>query len=225
MPPACFDTAATSQTLSLPRRRPKPPPPRSWCSVTFSFGRPSSAATAVDRGLRRLRRRPDLDAVALEPGRAVLRLEVRVRHVVDRIHRLDRLAGLERRLDVAALAERLRRGPGGDLLRLGDRAGPAVVRRFGLVPLDLELLLRLERGPGRIREDRYARQTRPRRRRRTSIGSPWWPTMNASFTPGSFLISSRFAHIDPRPDLRRLRERRVHHARHRAGRCRTAAGP
>ena len=38
-PPACFDTAATSQTLSLASRRPKPPPPRSWCSVTFSFGK------------------------------------------------------------------------------------------------------------------------------------------------------------------------------------------
>src|SRR5690606_35921545 len=110
--------------------------------------------------LRRLRRRPELERIALVPGRAVLRLEVGMRDVRILVERLDDLAVGKRRLDVAArLAERLRRLRRlGELLRLRHGRAPAVLRSVRLVPLDLERLLRLHRVPGRVGDDRDARK-------------------------------------------------------------------
>ena len=126
------------------------------------------------RRLRRLRRGPDLDAVALEPGRAVLRLEVRVRDVVIRVERLDRLAGAERGVDVAGLAEHLRGGLRRERFASRDGAGPTVVRRFALVPLNLEL----PSSPGARPRSNPRRSPRP-------TGPPPRPGMKLIGSPGA----------------------------------------
>ncbi len=119
---------------------------------------PEQRSHGIDGRLRRLRRRPDLDAVALEPGRRVLRLEVRVRYVVVRVHGLERLARRERDVDVTGLAEHLRRRWfRRESLGLCPEIGPAVAGGVRLVPRNLQLFLGLHRRPRRARENRDAR--------------------------------------------------------------------
>src|SRR5262249_35617336 len=124
----------------------------------------------------------------------------------------DRLAVLERGLDVAAFTELLRRGGiGRELLRVRYVRGPAVVRGLALVPLHFERFLSLERVPPRVREDRDARQ-RGRRVRaegdRVALVAYDERVLHARHLLDRVEIRGHRA----RADGRRLRVRRVEHS-------------
>ena len=119
---------------------------------------PSTLATSVERRVRSLRRRPDLDRAVLERGGAVLRLERRVR---------DERIGVERLRPSCASASAASTSP---VLR--SDSGPACLASFcasstALLQLSFEALdsshvtlsLRraLNRRPGRRRENGDAR--------------------------------------------------------------------
>ena len=108
--------------------------------------------------LRVLRGRPDLAPLATHVRGAVHRLHAGVREIGRLVHCLDGPRGaLERRVDVAHRAHHL--APRGALRRGGEGAPDAVtapLRDLALVPLDLQRLFPLERGPRAIGHDRHA---------------------------------------------------------------------
>ena len=167
----------------------------------------------VDGVLRRLRRRPDLDVVALEPSRAVLRLEIGVRHVVIRIQGFDGLAGGECGFNVARLTENLLRGLRRQRLRLRDGARPTVARRSALVPLHLQCFLRLQRGPRGIADDGDSGQHGGRgrvERDRVALRADDECVLDA----GQLTNLVEIGRYGTSADRGRLRVGRVHHAGH-----------
>ena len=130
MPPACFEMSAASHDAVVREPAAETAAAAQLMQRDLLLRQAKQCRDGVDGVLRRLRRRPDLDAVALEPSRAVLRLEIRVRDVVIRVQRFDGLARGERGFDVAGLAEHLLRRLRRQRLRLRDGARPAVARRM-----------------------------------------------------------------------------------------------
>ena len=139
---------------------------------------------------------------------AVLRLERRVRD--ERIHvgalRRPCAGAGERLVDVAVLAQlRLRTAPLPSSSALRLEALAALRRRRVLRPRDLQLLARRLRLPPAVGDDGDAAAPAPCR-----LVPP--STTKACFTPGSVLISSRFARRDLRAEHRRLLVDGVQHA-------------
>jgi hypothetical protein len=103
---------------------------------------------------RRLRADPDFELAVLVMGRAVLRLEGRVREERIVVRRFDRLRGArERRVGIAVVIELDRRRLRGELRRARVECLGVVGRRWPFVPRDLQLLARLRRMPPRLPDD------------------------------------------------------------------------
>src|SRR5262249_7538656 len=96
---------------------------------------------------RNLRRRPHLHHTILIDGRAVLRLERRVREKWIVIRGFD---------DLRAFGRPGRWRPGRELLRLPRHANAVLTDHSAFVPFHLEGLRRAERVPCRIGDDRDA---------------------------------------------------------------------
>ena len=151
---------------------------------------PSVCATSCAPVLRRLARRPDLELAVLELRRAVLRLERRVRDERIRVGAPRRPS--PRRASAASTSPSLRSVIAGRLL---STARPPASRspRCSATPSvpSSQVTFSLLRAPSApatsCRRRSRRRGSRPLQvRRRPS-------TTNACFTPGSALISSRFA--------------------------------
>ena len=117
----------------------------------------------LQRAIRRLGGRPELDHAVVRPGRAVLRFERRVRNEWIGVERLDRFRGALQGLVHRALADQ-RLFAGRLLAQLGrafDQRAPAVLRRAGLVPFDAQLAC-APRRPPRWCPRRWPRRASPR---------------------------------------------------------------
>ena len=166
---------------------------------------PSVLATSSRPGCGRLGRRPDLELAVLEVRRAVLRLERRVRD--ERIGvRAPRRPSPRRRA-----RRRRRRRCAACAPAAASTARPRVARSPSLLcdavapssHVTLQLLARRLRRPPGVGDDRDAAEQPGRAR----VAAP--STTKACCTPGSALISSRFALSDLAAEHRALLEDRV----------------
>ncbi len=111
------------------------------------------------RGDRRLRRRPDGDAVGTHVGRRVHRFHRRVRRVRDFIRRDDRRSGAEHRERIAGLLHH-RAGRPHSSTRRGIQGRRGNVRIRARCPPDAQGLAALKRRPRIVRDHRDAGRNR-----------------------------------------------------------------
>ena len=107
--------------------------------------------------LRVLRRRPDLDLVALGMRGAVLRLQRGMRNERVMVGRLHHMRGTaQRACGVAVIAQAVRRRLGAERHGLAGKAFAALRARCAFVPLYLQVAARFFRTPPAVGNDRHA---------------------------------------------------------------------
>ena len=156
--PARFAIAAASQVKSLYSRRPKPPPQRNWCSVTFAGDMPTTLAALPMPWAGVWVGAHNSNDPSLERRGAVLRFKLSMAHEVIAVEATDAIGrGGKRRVHVALVG-----GDGalllGQLFGLGLGLAPTVLRSIRLVPVNDQRPFRLQRGPGTVGDNRHARQ-------------------------------------------------------------------